>query len=45
MVASFSLMKYSNSLKRKMPNDLVDETEARWRLVETAWDMNLPNHL
>lgn len=25
--------------------DLVDETEARWRLVETAWDMNLPKHL
>jgi 5-methylcytosine-specific restriction endonuclease McrA len=26
-------------------SDLVDETEARWRLVETAWDMNLPKHL
>lgn len=26
-------------------SDLVDETEARWRLVETAWDMNLPKQL
>lgn len=26
-------------------NDLIDETEARWRLVETAWSMNLPKHL
>ncbi|MBF7688271.1 HNH endonuclease family protein [Acinetobacter rathckeae] len=25
--------------------DLIEETEARWRLVETAWDMNLPKHL
>ena len=25
--------------------DLLDETEARWRLVETAWDMNLPKQL
>ena len=24
---------------------LVDETEARWRLVETAWELNLPKHL
>lgn len=26
-------------------DDLNDETEARWRLVETAWDMNLPKSL
>ncbi|MFW3963822.1 HNH endonuclease domain-containing protein [Acinetobacter radioresistens] len=26
-------------------HDLVDETEARWRLVETAWEMNLPKNL
>lgn len=26
-------------------NDLIDETEARWRLVETAWSMNLLKHL
>ncbi|CAM5183222.1 hypothetical protein OURE66S_03051 [Oligella ureolytica] len=26
-------------------DDLNDETEARWRLVETAWDMNLPKQL
>lgn len=26
-------------------NDLFKETEARWRLVETAWEMNLPKHL
>lgn len=26
-------------------SDLIDETEARWRLVETAWDMNLPKQL
>ena len=25
--------------------DLLEETEARWRLVETAWDMNLPRNL
>lgn len=25
--------------------DLIDETEARWRLVETAWGMNLPKQL
>jgi 5-methylcytosine-specific restriction endonuclease McrA len=25
--------------------DLLFETEARWRLVETAWEMNLPKHL
>jgi hypothetical protein len=24
--------------------DLGRETEARWRLVETAWDLNLPRH-
>jgi hypothetical protein len=24
---------------------LKDETEARWRLVETAWELNLPKHL
>lgn len=27
------------------PQDLIHETESRWRLVETAWDMNLPKHL
>lgn len=26
-------------------SSLADETEARWRLVETAWEMNLPKHL
>ncbi len=26
-------------------NNLADETEARWRLVETAWELNLPKHL
>lgn len=26
-------------------SDLVDETEAMWHLVETAWDMNQPKHL
>lgn len=26
-------------------SDLNEETEARWRLVETAWDMNLPKQL
>lgn len=26
-------------------SDLNEETEARWRLVETAWDMNLPRQL
>ncbi|MDO5666571.1 MAG: HNH endonuclease domain-containing protein [Alcaligenaceae bacterium] len=25
--------------------DLIDETEARWRLVETAWGMSLPKQL
>jgi len=25
--------------------NLIDETEARWRLVETAWELNLPKHL
>ncbi|MBE0472322.1 MAG: HNH endonuclease [Methyloprofundus sp.] len=25
--------------------NLVEETEARWRLVETAWELNLPKHL
>ncbi len=25
--------------------DLRDEVEARWRLVETAWELNLPRHL
>lgn len=25
--------------------DLFHETEARWRLVETAWEMSLPKHL
>jgi hypothetical protein len=25
--------------------NLIDETEARWRLVETAWTLNLPKHL
>ncbi len=35
----FQLFEANNS------KDLVDETEARWRLVETAWDMNLPKHL
>ncbi len=35
----FQLFEAQNS------QDLVDETEARWRLVETAWDMNLPKHL
>lgn len=24
---------------------LAEETEARWRLVETAWELNLPRHL
>lgn len=35
----FQLFEIQNS------KDLFDETEARWRLVETAWDMNLPKHL
>ncbi len=35
----FQLFEAQNS------QDLVYETEARWRLVETAWDMNLPKHL
>lgn len=35
----FQLFEAQNSL------DLLDEIEARWRLVETAWDMNLPKHL
>lgn len=26
-------------------SSLSDETEARWRLVETAWELNLPKHL
>jgi hypothetical protein len=26
-------------------NDLNSETEARWRLVETAWELNLPRHV
>ncbi len=26
-------------------SNLYEETEARWRLVETAWDMNLPRQL
>lgn len=26
-------------------SSLEDETEARWRLVETAWELNLPRHL
>ena len=25
--------------------NLADETESRWRLVETAWELNLPKHL
>ena len=25
--------------------NLIEETEARWRLVETAWELNLPKHL
>ena len=24
---------------------LTQETEARWRLVETAWELSLPKHL
>ncbi len=35
----FQLFEIQNS------QDLIDETESRWRLVETAWDMNLPKHL
>lgn len=35
----FQLLEVQNSL------DLIDETETRWRIVETAWDMNLPKHL
>ena len=35
----FQLFEAQNS------KDLIDETDARWRLVETAWDMNLPKHL
>ncbi len=35
----FQLFEAQNS------QDLINETEARWRLVETAWDMNLPKHL
>ena len=26
-------------------DNLAAETEARWRLVETAWELNLPKHL
>lgn len=26
-------------------SDLNQETEARWRLVETAWELNLPKHI
>lgn len=26
-------------------NSLIKETESRWRLVETAWQLNLPKHL
>jgi len=26
-------------------SNLTEETEARWRLVETAWELNLPKHL
>ncbi len=26
-------------------SNLAEETEARWRLVETAWELNLPKHL
>lgn len=26
-------------------SNLTNETEARWRLVETAWELNLPKHL
>ncbi len=26
-------------------NSLPEETEARWRLVETAWELNMPKHL
>lgn len=26
-------------------SSLADETEARWRLVETAWELNLPKYL
>lgn len=26
-------------------SSLTEETEARWRLVETAWELNLPKHL
>ena len=25
--------------------NLAEETEARWRLVETAWELNMPKHL
>ncbi len=25
--------------------NLTDETESRWRLVETAWELNIPKHL
>lgn len=35
----FQLFEAQNS------QDLINEIEARWRLVETAWDMNLPKHL
>ena len=26
-------------------DNLTEETEARWRLVETAWELNMPKHL
>ncbi|HEC73710.1 MAG TPA: HNH endonuclease [Methylophaga aminisulfidivorans] len=29
----------------KDQHDLYDETESRWRLVETAWELNLSKHL
>lgn len=35
----FQLFEYQQSF------DLIEETESRWRLVETAWDMNLPKNL
>jgi hypothetical protein len=31
--------------KKPIIHDLYDETEARWRLVETAWNLNISPHI
>ena len=36
---------FSHLLEREQANNLPSEVEARWRLVETAWELNISNRL